>query len=116
VVKLYDNIEIIRKIPDVLIDEIVSLADENRATLGFMPAAAFKRFADEEKIIAAVTSAGDLLGYLLYRPTKDRLSITHCCVANSGRGDGLGQVLVKHVLAIAEDEFECIYRFLWEAW
>jgi predicted GNAT family acetyltransferase/predicted nucleic acid-binding protein len=100
-VKVDDNIKTIRKVSDILLDDIVVLADANRATLGFMPAAAFKRFADEEKIIAAVSSTGELRGYLLYRPTKGRLSITHCCVADSGRGMGIGQTLVKSLLDVA---------------
>ena len=91
-----------------LLDQVIELADDNRGSLGFMPAQAFGPFARSGNIIVALQ--GDrILGYLLFRRVKTKYSaaITHLCVREEARGQqiprklfDLLQELVKGVSAI----------------
>lgn len=77
-----------------LLDQVVELADDNRGSLGFMPAQAFGPFARSGNIIVAVQGA-KLLGYLLFRRVKTKYSaaITHLCVREIARGQQLPRQL-----------------------
>lgn len=70
-----------------LLDQVIDLADDNRGSLGFMPAQAFGPFARSGNIIVAV-QGGKLLGYLLFRRVKTKYSaaITHLCVQEAATG------------------------------
>lgn len=77
-----------------LLDQVIELADDNRSSLGFMPAQAFGPFTRSGNIIVALRG-DELLGYLLFRRVKTKYSaaITHLCVREGARGQQLPQQL-----------------------
>lgn len=73
------------------------LADRNSATLGFLPYGAFDRLADDERILACISSEGECLGYLLFGTNKHRVKLTHLCVSDKWRGRGIARALVNYL-------------------
>lgn len=67
------------------------------ATLGFMPAGAFADYARAKHILVALN--GDVcVGYLLYRITRDRVTIAHFCVAADARKQGVARAMLNHLI------------------
>lgn len=77
------------------LQNVQDLADGNTATLGFLPATAFKEYAARGGILVAVTDDEQLAGYVLYRivKKKQQATITHLCVASQFRGLGIARRL-----------------------
>ena len=77
-----------------LLNQVIKLADDNRSTLGFMPAQAFGQFVKGGNVIVALQGA-TLLGYLLFRRVKTKYSaaITHLCVSEAARGHQIPEQL-----------------------
>jgi ribosomal protein S18 acetylase RimI-like enzyme len=76
------------------LSEVKKLWRTNSATLGFFPDGAFFDYADKRQILVAVTESDSLIGYLIYRVTKQRISIVHLCVDSSARKQGIAKLLV----------------------
>lgn len=66
----------------------------NAKTLGFFPKGAFEEHVRLRQVIVATDSAGQCLGYLLYRVARGRATIVHLCVADAARGKGVARLLV----------------------
>ncbi|HEX8429201.1 MAG TPA: GNAT family N-acetyltransferase [Hymenobacter sp.] len=77
-----------------LLKQVIELADDNRNSLGFMPAQAFGPFAKSGNIIVALQD-NNLLGYILFRRVKTKYSaaITHLCVSEAARGKRIPEQL-----------------------
>ena len=75
--------------------EVISLADKNRVTLGFLPKGAFQCYADEGNILAALDKNDHVCGYLLFRTskTKSEATIVHLCCDELARGKGVARLL-----------------------
>lgn len=74
------------------LNDVITLGDANKETLGFFPKDAYKESARKKWIIIAVDDVKrELAGYLLYRISRQKMlvSIVHICVANSWRGQGI---------------------------
>ncbi len=84
----------VAKVTNDLLQQVITLGDANKRYLGFYPKEAFERSAQEGKILGAVGSSGELLGYVLYYVAKDRAKIQHLCVAEKHRRKGVGKVLL----------------------
>ncbi|MBN2475472.1 MAG: PIN domain-containing protein [Pirellulales bacterium] len=69
-------------------------------TLGFLPDGAFTDYASQRRILAVLDSAGDCVGYLLYRVAKGRATVAHLCIAETARGQGHAAALVRHLVTI----------------
>jgi len=80
-----------------LLEAIVTLADQNRATLGLMPRGAFPQIADKGELLAATTPAGDLAGYALFAVARGRVRLIHLCVADAFRRQGVATGLIRKV-------------------
>jgi len=65
-------------------------------TLGFLPRGALQRYLEEENggVLGAKTEAGQLVGYLLYTANPNHFRITHLCVLEDYRGQGIARRLV----------------------
>ena len=72
---------------------MIDLGDENSKTLGFLPYAAFEKFALLNQIYGVIQNE-ELLGYLLYRVSYRRVSIVHLCVSKKHRGKNVAKLLV----------------------
>ena len=66
-------------------------------TLGFLPRGALQSYLEEEKggVLGAKTNAGRLVGYLLYAENPSYFRITHLCVLEKYRGQGIAKQLVN---------------------
>ena len=69
----------------------------NAKTLGFFPKGAFEEHAKLRRIIVALESDGNCLGYLLFRIGRGRASIVHLCVSDAARGKGVARLLVDRL-------------------
>jgi len=88
------EISCIQEAPELL-DAIKALWRRNSRTLGPFPKGAFEEHAAKGQILVA-RAKGDCLGYLLFRDvvTRSRVAITHLCVDESARGQGIAKQLV----------------------
>ena len=73
------------------VDELMK---RNSGTIGFLPLDALRFYLENEWVLGAVTSDGDLAGYLLYAENRDRFRITQLCVAENFREQGLARELL----------------------
>jgi GNAT superfamily N-acetyltransferase/predicted nucleic acid-binding protein len=97
-------------------EDVVKLADQNSKFLGFFPKQAFKRSADDGKILVIYDiPKKSIKGYLLYFVAHDRAKIQHLCVKYEFRKEGIGRILVddlktrtKHLEAIT---LHCARKF-----
>lgn len=80
------------------IDQIQTLGDKNSSTLGFMPAEAFKQFAQDGYIFYALQGRV-IVAYALFRiqKRKNAIVLTHLCVSDSCRGTGIAKELVDTI-------------------
>lgn len=80
-----------------LLSAIKALGKANSGTLGFLPEGAFDERASCKQIIAAIDSDGHLLGYLLYRVSRNRAAIVHLCVDEDHRRADIGRRLINRL-------------------
>jgi len=80
-----------------LLQDVINLGDKNKKWVGFFPRDAFKRNAREGRIIAALNSNRELLGYILYYTARDRTVIQQLCVEEKYRKNGVGCYLVERL-------------------
>ncbi|WP_245170619.1 GNAT family N-acetyltransferase [Streptomyces bottropensis] len=79
-----------------LLAAVIGLGDRNRKTLGFLPHAAFRQAAQAATLLAAVEGSR-LAGYALYGLPGDRVRLTHLCVDDHYRGQGINAELVNAI-------------------
>lgn len=80
------------------VERLIALGDLHKTTLGVLPHAAYRQYADDGTIVAAVD--GDiLLGYSVFadRKTRQDLKLIHLCVALHGRGRGVARAMVQSI-------------------
>lgn len=92
---------------DELIESVIDLGNKNAKTLGFFPEGAFREHARKKYIVVAVKE-NKLVGYLLFRITQKTrvVSITHLCVADAYRNNGIA----KKLLDFLKDEYQQLFR------
>ena len=78
--------------------EVVALGDKNSKTLGFLPHSAFAKYAKEGKIIGAYPNGSkELIGYILYRVSYNKVTIVHLCIPEEHRKGNTASKLVSHL-------------------
>ncbi|MDJ0660418.1 MAG: GNAT family N-acetyltransferase [Crocosphaera sp.] len=84
--------------------EVNKLGDANKATLGFFSKGAFEEKARNKQILVALSDCGQFMGYLMYRTVKtyNQISITHLCIKDNYRGQGLARKLVDYLKSITQ--------------
>lgn len=82
---------------------VITLGDANKATVGFFPEGAFRKRAKLRQIIVALVPQEGCIGYLLYRPSYERITIVHLCVASSHQGKGVARLLVNYLNSITQE-------------
>ena len=83
------------------VDAVDRLMKQNSDTLGFLPLVVLESYADAGTILGATTATGHLAAYLLYAGHRDRFRITHLCVSEQFRGQGLARRLIESLAAKA---------------
>lgn len=81
------------------LETVKCLHRDNSRTLGPFPDGAFQEYAEKGTILVA-TEEGQCVGYLLYRYSRQRLSIAHLCVDQRHRGKRIARDLVQHLIGI----------------
>jgi len=97
VVKNY-NVKIldINKCPDCL-QCVINLWKLHSKILGFFPKGAFEEYAYKKQILIVHDQEGYICGYVLYRVSKQKISITHLCVDELCRQAGLARLLLDQL-------------------
>lgn len=80
-----------------LLAEVKALWRKNSDTLGMMPDGGFNEHAEKRRILGLVDGSA-LLGYLMYRVSRNRAHIVHLCVAESCRGKGASKLLIDELI------------------
>ncbi|MBT0993152.1 GNAT family N-acetyltransferase [Cellulomonas sp. DKR-3] len=82
---------------ETLTESVINLADQNKATLGLMPAGAIRALAERGDVLTAVDASGALAGYAMFSIAHGRVRLIHLCVDPAHRGKQVGQVLVRRL-------------------
>ncbi|MEC3905540.1 hypothetical protein VOI54_00770 [Tamlana sp. 2201CG12-4] len=91
-------IEKINNIKSIKFRNAVELGDKNSKTLGFLPVVAFEKYAKQNQLIGAFEShTNELLGYILYRVSYNRVTIVHCCIDEKYRNNNTAFKLVTYL-------------------
>ncbi|NER17410.1 PIN domain-containing protein [Spongiivirga citrea] len=76
----------------------VKLGDSNSKTLGFLPFIAFEKYAKLNQLIGAFEKGtNELLGYLLYRISYNKVTIVHLCISKNRRKSSTANKLVDYL-------------------
>lgn len=76
----------------------VELGDRNSKTLGFLPFVAFQKYATQNQLIGAFEKgSNELLGYLLYRISYNKVTIVHLCINETKRNNNTANKLVDYL-------------------
>ena len=86
------------------IEDVDSLMKSNSATLGFLPREAIKSYLDKNNVIGAFDQRNQLVGYLLYGANRDYFRITHLCVAQTSRKQGIAARLLEDLKSRATSQ------------
>lgn len=90
-----------------MLEKVIQLGDQNRATLGFLPRQAFEEYAGKNHIIA-FTDGADLVAYLLYRTKNSVAIIVHLCVAQNYRKTSCAKQLVERLMEVVGETIATI--------
>ena len=74
---------------------VEALRRKNSRTLGFLAFEVLEDFLERGWALGAKTGDDDLAGYLLYASSHPRFRITHLCVADECRGNGIARQLFE---------------------
>ena len=77
------------------LDAVDELMKRYSSTLGFLPRAALKDYLQKACVLGAKDRDGRLVGYLMYAANRDRFRITHLCVSEASRGQGVARRLLE---------------------
>lgn len=92
------TINIINKTTSKEFNDAVELGDRNSKTLGFLPKVAFEKYAKQSQLIGAFDkSSNELLGYLLFRVSYNRVTIVHLCINETKRNNSSANKLVNYL-------------------
>ncbi len=92
------QLRIINNVKSLEFTKTVELGDSNSKTLGFLPYVAFEKYAKKNQLIGAFEeNNNELLGYLLYRVSFNRVTIIHCCIDRNHRNKNVAHKLVDYL-------------------
>jgi predicted nucleic acid-binding protein len=100
-INLDKNILLIKPINNTSSEDFknaVELGDRNSKTLGFLPFVAFQKYAAQNQLIGAFEKkTNELLGYLLYRVSYNKVTIVHLCINETKRNNNTAKRLVDYL-------------------
>jgi GNAT superfamily N-acetyltransferase len=87
-----------------VVAQAIALGDQNKRTLGFLPHKAYDQ-ASAAGTLLAVVEHGQVLAYALYSLPRQVVRLTHLCVSDGARGQGLARLLIDAISERHEDRF-----------
>jgi len=87
-----------------LLTDAITLGNDNKRTLGFLPHQAYTQASVGGTLIAVVEN-GHIIAYALYSLPRQVVRLTHLCVSAEARGRGLGRLLVETISERHADRF-----------
>lgn len=92
------QIERINNIKSEKFKKVIELGDKNSSTLGFLPYQAFEKYAADNQLFGILEeNSNDLMGYLLYRISFNRVTIVHCCINENHRKKNIALKLIDYL-------------------
>lgn len=85
----------VSKLTTAWLDAVDELMKMNSKTLGFLPKPALQSYLAKNNVIGAITDNGELAGYLLFGANRNYFRITHLCVLEKYRRQGIARCLVS---------------------
>ena len=79
------------------LEAVDELMKQHSRTLGFLPREALQSYLKKGSVLGAKTNVDQLVGYLLYGAYINYFRITHLCVSEEYRGQGIAKGLVNHL-------------------
>ena len=91
---------------DMIIDQLIALADSNRKTLGFIPAGAIREQCQTGNAFVCLQE-NTLIGYILFSNLKRRyiVKIKHFCISKEFRKNKIGGMLFQEFKKILKDSY-----------
>ena len=86
------------------LDAVDALMKRYSQTLGFLPRQALESYLESGTVLGVKTDAGELVGYLLYAAYPNYFRITHLCVSEEYRGQGIAKFLVNTLKRSADTQ------------
>lgn len=86
----------VRPQDQALVDGAIALGNTARATIGHLPFAAYRAAADKGTLLVALAD-NKVVGYALFGRAKGRVRLTHLCVDQAARGQGIARRLVGEI-------------------
>ena len=91
-------IRLINKTTSKEFNNAVELGDCNSKTLGFLPKVVFEKYAKQNQLIGTFEKGtNELLGYLLYRVSYNKVTIVHLCINEAKRNKNTANKLVDYL-------------------
>lgn len=87
-----------------ILAQAITLGNENKRTLGFLPHKAYEQACNSGTLLAVVEH-GRVMAYALYSLPRQVVRLTHLCVSGEYRGRGLARVLVSAISGRHADRF-----------
>ncbi len=84
------------------VHQIAQLADENKASFGFLPSASYAEAAARGRLWVAIDDVDQLAGYLFFGGRFPNISITQLFVSEQSRNKGVGFKLVNELKEYAQ--------------
>lgn len=80
-----------------LLARVIALGDRHKKTIGMLPHAAFREYASQGRVWAAVDPADDFLGYVLFRDTVHDVKVVHLVVDTQKQHGGVARWLIDQL-------------------
>jgi GNAT superfamily N-acetyltransferase/predicted nucleic acid-binding protein len=80
------------------LDKIIRLWRKHSDTLGFFPEGAFEEYCRKKQILLAHSETDELVGYLIFRHSRNETTIVHLCVNQSYRSTGVAHKLLHKLI------------------
>lgn len=83
--------------------KIIHLWRKHSATLGFFPEGAFEEYCRKKQILSAHNETDELIGYLIFRHSRNEITIVHLCISQSYRSKNVARTLLNKLIEISRN-------------